>query len=287
MAKQQRQLTTLGEYMLITLGALLVAVGVYFFKFQNNFSFGGVTGLAVVISQATGGVLSSGTVNLLISMVLLVIGFVVLGKDCGIKTAYGSILLSGAISLLEWICPLDGPITDSPMLELCFAVALPAFGAAILFNIEASTGGTDIVAMILRKYTSIDIGRSLFLTDILITVAAFPVFGLTTGLYSVLGLAIKSLMVDGVIENLNLCKYFNVVCEEPEPICDFITHTLHRSATVCDARGAFSGQEKTIIFTVLNRSQAVQLRKFIKQREPSAFILISNTSEIIGRGFRQ
>ncbi len=287
MAKQQRQLTTLGEYMLITLGALLVAVGVYFFKFQNNFSFGGVTGLAVVISQATGGVLSSGTVNLLISMALLVIGFVVLGKDCGIKTAYGSILLSGAISLLEWICPWAGPIRDSPMLELCFAVALPAFGAAILFNIEASTGGTDIVAMILRKYTSIDIGRSLFLTDILITVAAFPVFGLTTGLYSVLGLAIKSLMVDGVIENLNLCKYFNVVCEEPEPICDFITHTLHRSATICDARGAFSGQEKTIIFTVLNRSQVVQLRKFIKQREPSAFILISNTSEIIGRGFRQ
>lgn len=276
----------LKEYSLITLGTLLVAVGVYFFKFQNNFSFGGVTGVAVVISKWTNGVITSGTANMIISMVLLVIGFIFLGKKCGVKTAYGSILLSGSISLFEILCPLKQPITDSPMLELCFAVALPSLGAAILFNIEASTGGTDIIAMIMKKYTSINIGKALFITDIFITLLAFPVFGLTVGLYSVLGLAIKSLMVDTVIESLNLCKYFNVVCENPDPICDYINNVLHRGATVCDARGSFSGEDKTIIFAVMTRHQALQLRKFIKEIEPTAFVLISNTSEIIGRGFR-
>lgn len=276
----------LKEYALITLGALLVAVGVYFFKFQNNFSFGGVTGVAVVISKWSNGVITSGTANMIISMILLVIGFIFLGKKCGLKTVYGSVLLSVAISLFEIFFPLDRPITNNPMLELCFAVALPALGAAILFNIDASTGGTDIIAMIMKKYSSLDIGKSLFASDILITLLAFPVFGLTTGLYSILGLAIKSLMVDTVIESLNLCKYFNVVCENPKPICDYINNVLHRGATVCDARGAFSGESKSIIFTVMTRYQALQLRKYIKEIEPKAFILISNTSEIIGRGFR-
>lgn len=278
--------SVLKEYGLITVGTLLVSIGVYFFKFPNNFSFGGVTGVAIVISKWTNGVISSSSANLIISMVLLLIGFIFLGKKCGIKTAYGSILLSGSISLLEIIYPLQKPLTDSPMLELCFAVALPAFGSAILFNIEASTGGTDIIAMILKKYTSINIGKSLFYTDIIVTALAFLVFDLTTGLYSLLGLAIKSLMVDSVIENLNLCKYFNVVCKNPQPICDYINNVLHRGATICEAKGAFSGDDKTIIFTVMSRHQALKLRKFIKEIEPDAFVLISNTSEIIGRGFR-
>ena len=106
-----------------------------------------------------------------------------------------------------------------------------------------------------------------------------------TGLYSLLGLAIRSFMIDNFIESFNLSKYFTVVCDHPEPICDFIVHTLVRSASVFEARGAYSGQNKHIILTALNRVQAVRLRNFIKENEPDAFILISNTSEIIGKGF--
>ena len=180
---------------------------------------------------------------------------------------------------------MSGPLTDQPMLELCFAIALPALGSAILFNIGASSGGTDIVAMIVKKYSSFDIGRALLLSDALITAAGFLVFDIETGLYSVLGLAIRSFMVDTFIESFNLSKYFNVVCDHPEPICDFIVHTLGRSASVFEAKGAYSGKEKHIILTALNRVQAVRLRNYIKATEPTAFILISNTSEIIGKGF--
>lgn len=278
--------STLRDYLLISAGALIVSVGVYFFKFPNHFSFGGVTGLAVVISELTGGAVSNATVNLMISLVLLLLGFIVLGRDCGIKTAYGSLLFSFSISLLEKVCPMTAPLTNNALLELCFAVGLPAVGAAILFNIDASTGGTDIVAMIMKKYSSVDIGTALMISDSLITLSVFPIFGVETGLYSVLGLIFKSLVVDMVIENINLCKYFNIVCEHPDAICEYITEKLERGATVCNAEGAFSHQQKYIIFTVMTRAQAVRLQKYIRTIEPGAFILISNTSHIIGRGFR-
>ena len=139
--------------------------------------------------------------------------------------------------------------------------------------------------MILKKYSSVDIGRALILSDVAITVAGFFVFDVKVGLYSCLGLAFRSVLVDSFIESLNLSKYFNVFCSKPDEICDFIVHELNRSATVSEGHGAFSGSQKYIIFTVLSRHQAVMLRNFIREADPSAFILISNTSEIIGKGF--
>lgn len=273
------------EFLLITWSTLLIVVGVYFFKFPNHFTFGGVTGASIVIAKLTS--LSAGTVNLILNAVLLGIGFVFLGKGFGVKTVYAAVLLSVSLALLEKIDPLPAPLTDEPMLELVFAIVLPGFGSAILFNIGASSGGTDIVAMILKKYTSFHIGRALFLTDLFITLSAFIVFDIKTCLFSLLGLMAKSLVIDNVIENINLCKYFNVICSVPEPICDYIVNHLHRGATICDATGAFSHTHKYIVITALRRAQAVALRQYIKKVEPDAFILISNTSEIIGKGFLQ
>jgi len=283
---QNTYLKLIKEYALITFGVLMVVVGVYFFKFPNNFSIGGVTGIAVILSKVSNGTISSGTIVLVINMILLVIGYIFVGKSFGNRTAYGSILMSVALWLLGIYFPMKGPLTDEPMLELAFAVILPSVGAAILFNIGSSTGGTDIIAMLLKKYTSIDIGRALLFTDFLLTMATFLVFDLKTGFLSILGLFLKSSLVDMVIENLNLNKYFTIICEDPKPICDYILTKLHRSATIFDAKGAFSERDKKIVLTVMNRAQAVNLRRFIRQTDPSAFLLITNTSEIIGRGFR-
>lgn len=274
------------EYLIITLGVLLVVFGTYFFKFPNNFSIGGVTGLAVLLTSLTGGAVSSSTIVTVLNIALLIIGFLILGKDFGAKTAYGSILLSAALAALERIYPMDQPFTSQPILELAYAVALPAVGSAILFNLDASTGGTDIVAMILKKFTNTNTGQALLYSDLLLTLAAFLVFDMATGLLSLLGLVLKSLVVDNVIESLNLCKYFTVICEDPHPICEYITKELNRSATVLDGKGAFTDKDKQVVLTVMNRYQAIQLRRFIRQTQPSAFILITNTSEIIGKGFR-
>lgn len=273
----------LKNFATLTMSTLVMAVGIYFFKFSNNFTFGGITGLAVLIARLAP--ISASDFSFIANMILLALGLVILGKKFAAKTAYSSILLSVALSALERVYPMSQPLTDQPILELAFAIALPSIGSAVLFNIGASSGGTDIIAMIMKKYTHFNIGNALLITDFFITLAGCFVFDIQTGLYSFLGLALRSFMIDGFIESLNLSKYFNVVCTSPKPICDYIKDELHRSATIVLAQGAFSGEDKYIIFTALNRVEAVKLRNFIKENSPDAFLLISNTSEIIGKGF--
>lgn len=273
------------EYGILTAATLVMVIGVYIFKFPNNFSFGGVTGIAIVLSAVTP--FSAGTINFIINMALLGVGFIFLGRGFGVKTVYVSFLMSFGLSFLEKVFPMSGPLTGEPVLELIFAIALPAFSSAILFNIGASGGGTDIIAMILKKYTKMDnIGTPLFLVDLAITIMACFVFDIKTGLFSFTGLLAKSLVIDGVIENINLCKYFTIVCDHPEPICDYIHHQLGRSATIFEGLGTYEHKKKYIILTVMKRGQAVELRNFIKMQEPEAFLMITNSSEIIGKGFR-
>lgn len=274
----------IAEYMILTAATLVLVVGVYFFKFPNAFSFGGVTGMAIVLAKFIPA--SPSTITFVINMVLLVLGFIFLGKGFGIRTVYVSVLMSVGLSALEWIYPMSGPLTNQPVLELMFAIFLPSASAALMFNMGASGGGTDIVAMILKKYTSWNIGTALILVDLIIVVAACFVFDIQTGLFSLCGLLAKSLVIDDVIENINLCKCFTIISENPEPITRYINDHLKRSATIYKAEGAYTHAEKTVIITVLKRSQAVQLRNFIRIAEPTAFITITKSSEIIGKGFR-
>ena len=153
-------------------------------------------------------------------------------------------------------------------------------------DIGASTGGTDIVALILAKYTSMEIGKALMVSDILIVLAAAVRFGMGTGLYCILGLIGKSFVVDGAIENIRLRKVCTIMTANPQPILDFIIHDMNRSATVEKAYGAYTHHELSVLVTVLTRRQALQLRNFLRENDPHSFITIVNSSEIIGKGFR-
>lgn len=271
------------EYGIITFSIWIMVIGIYFFKFPNHFAFGGVTGFSTVVSEISSW--SASDFTSFVNTALLILGFVFLGKGFGLKTIYASMLMSISLSVLERMYPLTGPLTTQPLLELVFAIFLPGVGTAILFNIGASSGGTDIIAMILKKHTSMNIGTVLMLVDVAAVVSSFFVFGPETGLFSTMGLAAKSFVIDDVIQNMNMCKCFNIICDNPDPICDYIINTLHRSATVYHAQGAFSHNEKTVIMTTMKRSQALKLRNYIRGIEPTAFMLISNSSEIIGKGF--
>ena len=271
----------LKNFALLTVSTLIMAVGIYFFKFANNFTFGGITSFAVLVAKFTP--LSASDFSFIANMLLLIIGLFVLGKKFAAQTAYSSILLSVTLSGLERICQWSHPHWQT--MGTIFAIVLPAIGSAILFNIGASSGGTDVIAMILKKYTSVDIGKGLLASDILFTIAGFFVFDIKTGLYSLLGLTLRSTLIDSLIESLNRSKYFHVVCSEPEPICEFIKNDLKRGATIVLAQGAFTGDDKYIILTVLSPNEAIKLRNFIKAHTTGAFLLISNTSEIIGKGF--
>lgn len=273
----------LKNFSLLTISTLIMAVGIYFFKFANNFTFGGITGIAVLVAKFFP--ISASDFSFVVNILLLIIGWIVLGKSFAEKTAYSTILLSISLSLLERIYPMSHPLTNEPLLELIFAILLPALGSAILFNIGASSGGTDVIAMILKKYTSVDIGKGLMISDLIFTLAGFLVFNVKTGLYSLFGLIMRSALIDNFIESFNRSKYFHVVTSNATCICDFIQNDLQRGATIVNATGAFTGDDKYIILTVLSPSQAVKLRNFIKEHDPKAFLLVSNISEIIGKGF--
>ena len=275
----------LREWILITAGVLILTAGVYFFKFPNHFSTGGVTGISIVLGHYIP-TLTPGTLVTIINILLLILGFAVFGKSFGIRTVYASLLMSGTLQLLEILIPLEAPMTSQPLVELLFAVGLPAVGSAILFNLDASSGGTDIIAMILRKYTSLNIGIALLCSDIIITVSACFAFGMETGLLSILGLIIKSLFMDVVMDNLMIKKCFQIITSDPQPIEDFITGTLHRGATRLHGEGVYSHEGKEVLMTVVSRHEAVLLRNFIRRSDPGAFLIITSSTEIIGKGFR-
>jgi uncharacterized membrane-anchored protein YitT (DUF2179 family) len=273
------------DFSLINLGLILVSIGICLFKIPNKFATGGVSGLAIISSNFFPKI-DVGPMMLIINIILIIIGYFFLGSNFGSKTVYSSFVLSGLVWAIQRIFPLDKPLTNDMMLELVFSIIFPAVGSAIIFNCNASTGGTDIIAKILSKFTCLNIGKTLLLSDFIISASAGVVFGIKIGLYSVLGLIMKAFMIDLVMEGLNVSKQMVIISSKPKEIEEFIVSSLHRGATVYKAEGAFTHKEEEVISTILGRRQAIKLRTFIRSIDPSAFITISNTSETIGKGFR-
>lgn len=271
------------KYSILTVGAVVLALANYVFKFPNHFSFGGVAGFAVILSGMFGG--SASTYTFVINMLLLLIAFPILGKEVAMRSFYVSIVFSGVLEVAQYVYPIDKPITNQPVLELVFSFMLLAVCSAIFFFMDASSGGTDIIALILKKYTNVSIGTALLVVDFIVVIVAFFVYGVTVGLFSLAGFLAKSFFIDTVIESLNLCKYFTIISKNAEPICNYINAELNHGATIYDARGAYTKDNKQVVMTVVKREQARNLRNYVHEVDPDAFMMITNSSEIIGKGF--
>ena len=214
------------------------------------------------------------------------LGFIFLGRGCTFKTIYCSVVYSLENYLFELLVPLAGPLTNQTFLELVFAILLTGVGSAIMFNCGASSGGTDIVALILKKYTRLHVGRALLITDALIAASTFFIFDVEAGLFSMLGLFAKAFVIDGVIEDIGKSKYVTVITNEVEKIGGYIIDTMHRDYTTYTATGGYTGNEKHVLIVVCSRPEAVRLRAKAKQLDPASFIIVSDATEILGKGFR-
>ena len=271
---------------------LVRTVGIYFFKAPNGFATGGVSGVAIILANVLP-VLTQSVYMMIINVLLLIVGVIVLGKECGILTIYCSLMLSLENWLFETLVPLSAPLTSYPLLELVYAVLLTGVGSAIIFKCRASSGGTDIVALVLKKYTSMNVGTALLCTDFLIAAMTFIRFGeqgITidpqTGLFSLLGLFAKVFVVDDIIDSINLCKSFTIITVKPDEINNYILKEIKHGVTVISAHGAYTGENKTVLMTVCRRSEAIRLRKKVYEIDPGAFMIITKTREIMGKGFR-
>lgn len=282
--KNAKFLNRVKYWILLNLGTLLLAAGVYFFKAPNHFATGGVSGIAIILENYVP--LKQSHIVLIINALLLVVGFIFLGKGCTIKTIYCSLVYSGENLLFEYVCPLDGPLTDQPILELVYAILLTGIGSAVIFNCEASSGGTDIIALILKKFTKMNVGRALLLTDFIIASSTFFIFGTEAGLYSILGLFAKAFIIDGVIEDIGKSRYITIITTIPDIIGKYIIENMKRDYTSYKATGGYTGNEKTVLITVCKRSEALKLKHKVKELDSASFVIITDATEILGKGFR-
>lgn len=295
---KKKVLDTVAYWVLLNIGTLLVAAGVYFFKAPNNFATGGVSGISIIFARLFGKyaptIITQANLNLAVNVILLIFGFIFLGRGCTLKTAYCSLAYSAENLLFEQLLPFPKdqagqiiPLTNQPLLELVYAILLTGIGSAIMFNCHASSGGTDIIALILKKYTKLNTGKALLVTDFAIAFSTFFVTGsVQAGLFSILGLFAKAFVIDGVIENIGKSKYITIITTAPEEIGNYITAEMKRDYTAYKATGGYTGGEKTVIITVCKRSEAIKLKVKVKQFDAAAFTIITDANEILGKGFR-
>ncbi|MCL2351329.1 MAG: YitT family protein [Firmicutes bacterium] len=274
----------LSNFAALNAGVFMVAFGIHVFRNPNGFATGGVSGLSLLLYSALP-FIPMGAIMLALNLAILALGYALLGKEKAAASAYGTIALSAMVWLMELAWPIARPLTNQKFLELVFSVLIPGVGSSLVFKAGATTGGTDIVAFIIKKYSSMKITTAMLAADFFIASAAIFIFGVEAGLYSILGVCMRSFLMDSIMESLHIYKIMVIISERNAEIKEFINLRLDRGATVHRAYGAYTKDEKEVITTVLNRRQAAVLQKFIKDVDPKAFITISNSTEIIGNRF--
>ena len=274
----------LKRFFMINVGLIVASLGLYFFLMPSNLATGGATGLAIVLNQLIPN-LSMSLILGIINVFLFVLAFAVLGRDFGGYTLYASLGLSFIISILERFTPMNQPVTDDLFINLIFGVFIVGIGMGIVFNQNASTGGTDIIAKIINKYTHIEIGKSLLISDFAISMLAGLVFGARLGMYALLGTVLNSLIIDKMIAGFNVKINMVIISNEFHIINQYILDEIVRGTTIFQATGGYSNEDKRVINTIVSRREYIKIRNFIKLADKKAFVSISYVSEVEGEGF--
>lgn len=287
LSPKQRKLRLLKKILILHIGIILMSCSVYFFQTPNNFTLGGVAGIAILLSNVIQHpFFTQSVLMLIINVFLIIIGLIILGKQCTFLTIYCSLFYTGIIALLELVLPLSAPVTNQPFMELCYAVLLFGVGGALIFNCGASSGGTDIIALILKKYTKMNVGMALMVIDLIVICVSITAFkSVEIALYSFLGLFARTFLLDGVIENIGKTKYITIITTKPEEIGQYIIDVIDHSFTKYEGEGGYTHEKRYVLITVCKRAEALKLKTKVKLIDPFSFVIITDAKEILGKGF--
>lgn len=269
------------EWAIITLGAVIGALAVFFFLMPSHLAVDSVTGLAIVLSELTS--LDVSLITLILNVVLLIGGLVLIGRDFGVKTIYTSLFLPLALGVLERMFPDVQSIMGNPFLDMLCFIFLAGAGSAVLFNLNASSGGLDIVAKILNKYLRMELGTAISLSGICVALTAALVYDAKTVALSVLGTYLLGLALDHFIFGMNIKKRVCIMSEKQEEITRFILDTLHSGASLYQAVGAYTGEIRSEIIVIVTKQEYLKLINYISAADPSAFVTVCNVNEVIYR----
>ncbi len=282
------------NYGLIIVGSLILAMGFVFFITPYKIVPGGIYGIAIVIHYLTQGLIPFlpngfpiGLMGLIINIPLIFFAIRILGPRFGMKTIIGIILCSLFIDLLTLYWGEKPLVEDDAMLSSVFGGILIGFGLGLIFKSKATSGGTDIIAMIASKYTRIPLGHLLIIVDTVIVVFGLVVFqDWRIPLYSIIAIFVTGRVIDTTMQGAKYDKALFIISDKYEQIKSKIIHDLNRSGTLIKGVGMYEEKERNIIFTNVNRRELVILQDFIKDIDPNAFLSVIDASEIIGSGFK-
>lgn len=278
MKKQINCKEVVWELFTLTAAVAIIAAAVYFFLVPSHASVSSISGLGIILTNFIPLPLS--VITMVLNVVLLIIGFITCGREFGTKTVYTSILLLVFIGIFERIFPNIGSLTKTQELDVLCYVLVVSVGLSILFNMNASSGGLDIVAKIMNKYLHIELGKAMSLAGMCVALSAALVYDKKTVVLSVLGTYFNGIVVDHFIFGQNLKRRVCIITKYEEELRNFILHELHSGATIYDAIGAYNLDKRHEIITIVDKNEYQKLMNYINNLDPKAFITVYTVADM-------
>lgn len=278
MKKQINCKEVVWELFTLTAAVAIIAAAVYFFLVPSHASVSSISGLGIILTNFIPLPLS--VITMVLNVVLLIIGFITCGREFGTKTVYTSILLPVFIGIFERIFPNIGSLTKTQELDVLCYVLVVSVGLSILFNMNASSGGLDIVAKIMNRYLHIELGKAMSLAGMCVALSAALVYDKKTVVLSVLGTYFNGMVVDHFIFGQNLKRRVCIITKYEEELRNFILHELHSGATIYDAIGAYNLDKRHEIITIVDKNEYQKLMNYINNLDPKAFITVYTVADM-------
>lgn len=269
------------EYLYVIAGAAVVALGFNLFLLPNQVASGGVSGISTILNGLFGW--NPGLVQYAFNIPLFLSGVVLLGKKFGVKSFIGTLTLPFVVLLTDsW-----EPWTNNPLLGALFGGIVVGLGIGLVFKGNASTGGTDLLAQIITKYTGLTLGTSVLFIDGLIATTAAIVFDLEKGLYALIGLYVTTKTIDIIQLGFSQSKMVYIITLKQDEVRDAIYAEINRGVTKLPAIGGYTGQERPVLMVVVYQTEFTKLKQLIKTVDPAAFVIVSDAYEVLGEGFKR
>ncbi len=276
--KKSNLLHNFKEFVIITFGAALVAVAVFFFMMPSKVAVGSASALAMVLANFIP--LPMSVINLILNVLLLVAGFILVGSEFGAKTVYTSIMIPLFVGVFEWILPNFQSLTADPLLDVLCYILVVSIAMALLFSLNASSGGLDIVAKIIHKYLRIDLGKAVSFSGIAVALTSAFCYDTKTVVLSVLATYFSGIVVDYFIFGLNIKRRVCIISPKLDEIVDYILHDLHSGATLYDGIGAYHNDPRKEVVTIVDKNEYRKLMEFVRKTDPKAFVTVYSVNEI-------
>lgn len=272
---------SLQDFAMITFGTAIVTAAVFFFLVPSKLSVASISGLAIVLENYIA--LPVSGITMILNLSLLVVGFLLVGREFGSKTVYTSILLPTFIWVLERLFPNYTSIMQDPFLDMICYIFVVSIGLAILFNRNASSGGLDIVAKLLNKFFRMDLGTAMSGAGMVVALSSGLVYDAKTVVLSILGTYLNGIILDRFIFGFTIKKRVCVISEKEEEIRQYIIRNLHSGATIYQAQGAYHLEPKKEIITIVDKNEYLKLMNFLDKVDPNAFVTVYDVNKIIYR----